>query len=895
MSYLTYKDVRFICPWEILHMVSFQAEIKPNKHASIKVRVIVEEDTVKRVETQLFENASVELRDDKGKVLFAAEITKVQSIYENGVCYIEIEGLSGTSNLDIKKKSRSFQDVSMTYSEMVNKILQDTQGTSSIYTCGEGTKINLPLVQFRETDWTYIKRMVSHFKGVLVPEVTSVRPRFWFGMPEGRKQEIEKHTEYKMGREETLGKSEFFYYAIKTWKNMDVGDRVIFKDKPMMVYEKTICLEDDLFVFRYRLCYEGTYESMKKHNHSIVGMAILGNIIETKQEQMKLHLDIDQQQEASKAYWYDYVPTTGNMMYCMPKVGTRVALYFPDEEENHAKVHYCVRTNGSGSANVSTALQNPECRYFYTEHNKAWALLPSNLYFESIQVPAAAKKLKLELIDGQGVDALDASAGSDGFLGIRGLSSKKVFLMAMDELRLSSHKYINLAASACLANYQWGTLKQSNSAHILANDHHFLANKVYLDTISDGDIYSDFDDAPKKGHYNWWSIIGKAVIGVALIAAGVAVIVSSVITGPVGLIAAGALIGAGISSCSVAYDEYSTGNTVGLGEYAIKLGIGFVTGAIAAIPGVPAWASVLVFGTASTCGGMALEELLLGEDYGWDDYVIQGVVAAAFNTLSLGLTKIFANKIRVRQQAKINAQQLSVDDQIAQVNREIMNRYGSDGAISGSRIKDLYLKNLPDDELVRLCQELNVPCNPQHPKFAINDLKRALVQNTDYLRQAEMATLKTQRAGLQTQLVDLDTQYRMFDKYDIKAAKAQNGNNLINGIAAYNNNLKGNIFLPADGFGDMVGNVLNSVTNTAFDYNDIIDGDQNSKLPNMQNQAMPNSQKNSFNLPTSNPSQENEIGNTIWEKVYNSIANVEPNFDAINKVETVKMTFGLEF
>lgn len=33
------------------------------------------------------------------------------------------------------------------------------------------------------------------------------------------------------------------------------------------------------------------------------------------------------------------------------------------------------------------------------------------------------------------------------------------------------------------------------------------------------------------------------------------------------------------------------------------------------------------------------------------------------------------------------------------------------------RIKELYLKNLPDDELIRLCQELNVPCNPQSEKI----------------------------------------------------------------------------------------------------------------------------------------------------------------------------------
>lgn len=50
----------------------------------------------------------------------------------------------------------------------------------------------------------------------------------------------------------------------------------------------------------------------------------------------------------------------------------------------------------------------------------------------------------------------------------------------------------------------------------------------------------------------------------------------------------------------------------------------------------------------------------------------------------------------------------------------------------------------------------------------------------------------------------------------------------------------------------------------------------------------------SSNLPTTTPSQENEIGDTIWEKVYDTLAKVEPNIDVIDKVETIKKTFGLK-
>ena len=71
----------------------------------------------------------------------------------------------------------------------------------------------------------------------------------------------------------------------------------------MMVYKKSICLEDHLFVFRYGLCYEGHYQTIKKFNRAIVGMTILGQVLATNKEQMKLLLNIDKQQEIEDAYW----------------------------------------------------------------------------------------------------------------------------------------------------------------------------------------------------------------------------------------------------------------------------------------------------------------------------------------------------------------------------------------------------------------------------------------------------------------------------------------------------------------------------------------------------------------------------------------------------------------
>jgi hypothetical protein len=47
-----------------------------------------------------------------------------------------------------------------------------------------------------------------------------------------------------------------------------------------------------------------------------------GKVIGRDGEKVKLHLSIDDNQSKDEASWFGFAPPTGNMMYCMPVVGT---------------------------------------------------------------------------------------------------------------------------------------------------------------------------------------------------------------------------------------------------------------------------------------------------------------------------------------------------------------------------------------------------------------------------------------------------------------------------------------------------------------------------------------------------------------------------------------------
>ncbi|MEX0099573.1 late control protein D, partial [Clostridium butyricum] len=99
--------------------------------------------------------------------------------------------------------------------------------------------------------------------------------------------------------------------------------------------------------------------------------------MEVSGEKVKLHLDIDETQNKDKAAWFRYAPTTGNLMYSMPIVGTNANLYFSSERSEDPIVIGCIRKNGSSCESFSDVNN----RYFSTESGNNLDMLPSAINF----------------------------------------------------------------------------------------------------------------------------------------------------------------------------------------------------------------------------------------------------------------------------------------------------------------------------------------------------------------------------------------------------------------------------------------------------------------------------------------------------------------------------------
>jgi len=185
-----------------------------------------------------------------------------------------------------------------------------------------------------------------------------------------------------------------------------------------------------------------------------------------KNEQVKLHLDIDENQNKAEAFWFNYAPPSVNIMYAMPLVGDSVRLYFPNEETETPIVTGCVRKNGD----TCTQTAEPANRYFQTESGNEIAMLP-----EELSIKGGSKK--------------NISISFNDKVGVQLKSPKGLSLNADGEITIKSHKRVKIKAHSQIL-----IIKRKKSHGVsIEGEFNIKGNNVIMDGSS-RETYASFVD-----------------------------------------------------------------------------------------------------------------------------------------------------------------------------------------------------------------------------------------------------------------------------------------------------------------------------------------------------------------------------------------------------------------
>ncbi|GAB6087300.1 contractile injection system protein, VgrG/Pvc8 family [Alkaliphilus crotonatoxidans] len=335
----SYHKIKLKGAFPIQHIEELEILHQLNQHSTMKLTGILEETNVDEFIAALHEESTIEitLDQEEDNILFSGIPTEIQVEHRGGISYIKLQCLSATYKMDIDPQSRSFQNKAMTLDQILEAIVKEYPQGDYINTAAPHQAIDTIQLQYKETDWEFLKRMASTLGTILVPDISAPKPRFWFGLPQAQKTALIQSQDHTLRQyAETQADIRGYYYEIELSERLGLGDQIKLNKIGHTITRIHIQMEKSLLKYTYRIQRPTYIKTKARVNEKLKGISLPGKVIDVARNQLKIHLDIDPGQTKEEAHWFPYSPEANNAWYSMPHMGTKINLYFPNTNPSQA-------------------------------------------------------------------------------------------------------------------------------------------------------------------------------------------------------------------------------------------------------------------------------------------------------------------------------------------------------------------------------------------------------------------------------------------------------------------------------------------------------------------------------------------------------------------------------
>ena len=362
------------------------------------------------------DEVKVVIYDEMGKEIpiFIGVVDRIETWTENDATTMELFIKSYTQLLDVKRETYTFQDAKMKYKALaeqllINKLYQMYQ-PSCAFLENENREIKDILVQYKETDWEFLKRLASHFNTVIIPEVAA-QPgiNFYFGICKGDTVSTLTPISYKVKKDISeyyfktqndlsgLTENHTLTYEVEEYNIRRLGDLIKFKGREYLIYSLERKYKNFELVNYYTIKNENGFKVPRYDNQEITGSSLDGIVLGISGDRVKAHMLVDTAQSESTAKWFTYSTIysspDGTGWYAMPEIGDSVRLYFPTAKEQDGYIINSVHIN----ENRPSQRMDPDDKLLMNKHGKYVLLQPQGVYISN------GDKMNIELVDDYGI------------------------------------------------------------------------------------------------------------------------------------------------------------------------------------------------------------------------------------------------------------------------------------------------------------------------------------------------------------------------------------------------------------------------------------------------------------------------------------------------------------
>lgn len=419
-------------PFVELEVEEYESVQEINEHVSVRLKGQIPYDKKDEYMQICRQSGWIQVRVISEKTehaLFCGVVTCGTAKVIGNTCSMELNLQSGTVLMDEKKKIRSFQAEKLTYDGVLAVCNQGYESVAVDFSFGKGQAIDHFVMQYMETDWEFIKRLASLKHQIILPECLAAGVKYSLGIPE--REEISLYDQIEF---QTVCDMEEYRQKTKEGMNIALADISSYVWESREIYRpgcwckisgqkhyiwkiETKMKGSELYHTYFMRPKNGLSQSVQ-YNANLSGATLFGTVSAVENDRIQLKMTDDENREQPEARWFpyatDYSSPDGSGWYCMPEIGDKVRLYFPNSRDQEA---YSVSAYHESGAELR---QNPERKFWRNKEGKEIQLAPGRILLTN------NNGTYVELSDTEGVNIVSGgpvTLSSGGMLRISSASS----------------------------------------------------------------------------------------------------------------------------------------------------------------------------------------------------------------------------------------------------------------------------------------------------------------------------------------------------------------------------------------------------------------------------------------------------------------------------------------
>ncbi|QTL98668.1 hypothetical protein GM661_12190 [Iocasia frigidifontis] len=363
-TYATAHDLKFD-NFEFKSLNKLEIEKSIYDHSRVLIEGVINENDIKEYNRYLEQEDPPLVitydSEDKQLVIFKGIVSSYKIVYKNQVYCLQLRAFSYSILLTRERRNRIYQNLGSRYNDVLN--ILNNENKNFYFSCstnqlGETVFISkdYPLVlQYKESDWDFIKRISSYInQPVIVDDTKDNSETINIQIGSHISSEKKLSNTYGEAAQKTGKKStKYNYFKIEEYKHSRTGnvfnvgvklDYITDNEKQETI--ELVIIENNIYIDKSNIYSEivlAKEENIRilniKRRFEIEGRGFRAEVmsLSPKHQAKVSFLDIEDDFEESKAHWFP-LDQVYRDVFSAPELGDIVDIYFKSKNERHAAV-----------------------------------------------------------------------------------------------------------------------------------------------------------------------------------------------------------------------------------------------------------------------------------------------------------------------------------------------------------------------------------------------------------------------------------------------------------------------------------------------------------------------------------------------------------------------------